>query len=199
MTAMSKAHLGILVFVASTDRALVMLLAFSYQFLNIASWIVNICNPYIRLTGGPKGPKLDTQQLMLSLFFAAEFPLIASYHPMVLKDSLSELDVVPSDHQLFGQMLVFLIAEQLMHPFFMKFYSLYSTERPMDASGLATEFSIQQTALLVGIVLIQCSSGGDRAGSLLGELHILALAGWILLQKISHVSERCISGYMGRT
>lgn len=181
-----------------------MLLVFSYQLLNIASWTVQTCVKHTRPTSGPNGSKIGTQQvqdlkqLLLSLFYAAEFPLIASYHPMVLKDSLGGSDAVPSDYQLIGQVLVFVIVEQLMHPFFMNFYTLYSTEKPMDASGLATDFSIQQTALLVAIVFIQWPSREHGAGNLFGELHILAIAGWIMLQKMSQVSKIRFSGSMDR-
>ena len=70
-----------------------------------------------------------------------------------------------------------------MHPFFMNLYTLYSTKKPMDASGLATDFFIQQTILLVAIVFIQWPHRGNGAGNSLGELYILAIAGWILLQK----------------
>lgn len=191
--AMSKTELEFNVVITSSNRSLAMLLVFSYQSLNMASWIFKPCIRHMGFTSGSNGSKLDTQQLLLSLFYAVEFSLIASHHPMILKTSLGELDFVPSDYQLIGQMLVFVMAEHLMQLFFMSFYSLYSIEKPMDASGLATDFSVQQTTLLIAIVFVQWPSKGDKAGKWLGELHILAIAGWILVQKVSQVSRRSVS------
>ena len=178
-----------------------MALLFCYQSFNIASWLKQACNQLSRSSSfkeSDSGPGVHHYQnwpeLLLSLFYTVEVPLIASFHPMITSASIvCAVDVVPSDYQLLCQMVVFIITDNLMHPFFLKYYPLYSIEKPMDALGLATDVTVQHATLVTATGIVQRSNRSGHATGI-GQLHIVALGGWVLFQQLSKVSNMSAFG-----
>lgn len=175
------------------------MLALCYEFFNIVSWILAIHGLTHRLARfGPSGPwpfmrHQHWPQVLLSLFCAIWTPLIVSFHPLVTKECVFGVENIPNDYQVVYQILVFIIAEYLMRLLFIRSYPIYSTDEPMDAHGLATTFTLQQATLLLAIMTIQ---GLSQIGinSILGHVHIIAIAGWIFFRQISAVSKVPASG-----
>ena len=80
-----------------------------------------------------------------------------------------------------------------MRLLFVRFYPIYSIDEPFDAHGLATTFTLHQATLLLAVVTIQ---GLSQIGivSILGHVHIIAIAGWIIFRQLSAVSKVQASG-----
>ena len=170
------------------------MLALCYEFFNIVSWIIPIRDqPQRPSRFKPSGPWPFIQhqhwpQVLLSLFCAIWTPLIVSFHPLVTKECLFGVDNIPNDYQVVYQIFAFIVAEYLVRLLFLRFYPLYSIDEPMDAHGLATNFTLQQATLLLAIMTIQ---GLSQIGinSSLGHVHIIAIAGWIFFRQLSAVSK----------
>ena len=123
-------------------------------------------------------------QLLLLLEYSVEFPFIVAYHPWAPTRDVRDPLQIPIDIAILGQILVFLSIEWAVYHFYVRYYPLFSAEGSTSAYGIATEFTISRTVLLLAIAIIQSPTLLGFA-SPLNEIHFTSILGWICLRRLA--------------
>lgn len=127
--------------------------------------------------------RFDWAQLLLLLEYSAEFPFIVAYHPWApTRDARDPLQT-PNDMAILGQVLVFCFVDCAVYQFFVRYYPLFSAEGSTSAYGIATEFTVSRTILLLAIAIIQSPTLLGFA-SPLSEIHFISVLGWMWLRRV---------------
>ena len=127
--------------------------------------------------------RFDWAQLLLLLEYSVEFPFIVAYHPWApARDARDPLQS-PTDMAILGQVLVFWSVDWAVYQFFIRYYPLFSAEGSTSAYGIATEFTVSRTTLLLAIAIIQSPTLLGFA-SPLSEIHFISVLGWMWLRRL---------------
>ena len=135
--------------------------------------------------------RLGWTHILLLLDYTVEFPFIVAYHPWASVRKANGSVYPLTDIVILTQLLVLLASEWAVYQSFVRFIPLFSIEESTPASRIATEFTVSRTTLLLAIAII---NGPSQVGLALrsGQLHFMAVVGWMLLRRALNLDSMVV-------